>query len=96
MFVVGSWWKWVLGFGRTGFLICFCNKIFVCCWELVEPGCLEKKLGRWKGAESPVSESERLIWSLRKRWKRRRWKRRRRRREKRKMSRRKKVKKGEE
>ena len=79
------------GFWKDGFLICFCNKIFVCCWELVEPGCLEKKLGRWKGAESPVSESERLIWSLRKRWKRRR-----RRREKRKMSRRKKVKKGEE
>ena len=63
--------NWVLGFGRTGFLICFCNKsIFVCGWELVEPDCLEKKLGRWEGAESPVSESERLIWSSRKRWRR--------------------------
>ena len=31
---------------------------------------MEKKLGRWEGAESPVSESERLIWSLGKRWKR--------------------------
>ena len=55
----------MLGLGRTGFLISFCNKnIFVCCWRLVEPDCLEKKLGRWEGAESPVSESERLIWSL--------------------------------
>ena len=59
------------------FLTCFCSKsIFVCGWELVEPDCLEKKLGRWKGAESPVSESERLIWSLRKWRKRRRWRRR--------------------
>ena len=31
---------------------------------------MEKKLGRWEGAESPVSESERLIWSSRKRWRR--------------------------